>query len=232
MFSTPKLGLLIVATLVCLTLPVSADTINIAVNTGSGSSYTLVTGTITTGNGTVTISISNALSNADVISIAQNISGIYFRVEGYSGNATLTSSSSTDSLDVFKHMGTTRGVQDSTSWIVQNNVNGWLGVCAICAYGPQPGPDWTIIGGSAGPYPLANGSLNNNDPHNPFLSGEVTFTLDVPGITAGSHIQGYYIQFGTSPSPPTAVPDSSSFSLLLVSGTALAGAIGRKMRQQ
>ena len=236
MFSTPKLRLLIVAAFICLGLSAMADTINIAVNTGSGSSYRLVTGSITTGSGTVTISITNALSNADVISIAQNISAIYLRVDGYGGGAALDSSSSYDSINLFNHVGKSSGAQNPTAWIVQNNVNGWFGVCTICVIGPQPGPDWTIIGGTVpyggtAPYLHANGSLNNNDPHNPFLSGVVEFTLTVPGVTADSDILGYYIQFGTTPSPPTTVPDSSSYSLLLLSGLALAGTIVRKVRQ-
>jgi hypothetical protein len=229
MFSISKLQLLIVAAVICLALPLMADTIPITINTGFGSNHHSVSGSVTTGNGTVTISIQNTLGNLGVISIAQNISAIYLRVDGYGGDATLSSSSSTNSIDLSSHWGTSLGPQSSTGWIVQDNVNGWFGVCTICAEGPQPGPDWTIIGGGPGWYPFANGSLNNNDPHNPFLSGEVTFTLNVQGVTANSDILDYYIQFGTTPTPPRAVPDGSSLSsLLMVGGISMAGVIARK----
>jgi exosortase/archaeosortase family protein len=40
---------------------------------------------------------------------------------------------------------------------------------------PPAGPEMTIIGrDGSGSYANSNGSLNNNDPHNPYLVGEVT----------------------------------------------------------
>ncbi len=228
MFSILKLKLLIVAVLICLVPSLMADTVQIAINSGFGADHKRVDGSITTGNGTVTISIENTLSNLSVISIAQNISAIYLRVDGYDGGASLLSSASENSIALYMHVGWPIGEQDPTPWIVQNNVNGWLGVCTICAVGPQPGPDWTIIGGNPGLYLLSNGSLNNNRPHNPYLSGMVQFVLGVPGVTEDSNIRGYYIQFGTTSTPPAPAPDSSSLSLLLLGGTVVGAAIARK----
>ncbi len=67
----------------------------ISVCTGAGCSTTNVSGSIVAGNGTVTITLNNNLTNAQVISVIQNISGVYFQVSGYNGGAvTLASSNS------------------------------------------------------------------------------------------------------------------------------------------
>src|SRR5262245_43337011 len=49
----------------------------ISVCTGAGCSTTNVTGTIVAGNGTVTITLNNNLTNAQMVSVIQNVSGIY-----------------------------------------------------------------------------------------------------------------------------------------------------------
>jgi hypothetical protein len=51
-------------------------------------------GSITAGNGTVTITLNNSLTNAQVLSVGQNISALYFQVIGYSGSGAMLSSSS------------------------------------------------------------------------------------------------------------------------------------------
>src|SRR5258708_12507540 len=50
----------------------------ISVCTGVGCSTTNVTGTIVAGNGTVIITLNNNLTNAQVASVIQNITGVYF----------------------------------------------------------------------------------------------------------------------------------------------------------
>src|SRR5919199_58743 len=70
----------------------------ISVCSGPGCSTTNVSGTIVAGNGTVTITLNNNLTNAQVVSVIQNVSGVYFQVSGYNGGAvSLTSSNSTQS---------------------------------------------------------------------------------------------------------------------------------------
>jgi hypothetical protein len=64
---------------------VKADPISVC--TGAGCSTTNVTGTIVAGNGTVTITLNNNLTNAQVVSVIQNVSGVYFQVSGYNGGA-------------------------------------------------------------------------------------------------------------------------------------------------
>src|ERR1041385_2319820 len=73
----------------------------ISVCTGAGCSTTNVTGTIVAGNGTVTITLNNNLTNAQVVSVIQNVSGVYFQVSGYNGGAvSLSASNSTQSTNI------------------------------------------------------------------------------------------------------------------------------------
>src|ERR1051325_3009779 len=73
----------------------------ISVCTGPGCSTTNVSGTIVAGNGTVTITLNNNLTNAQVVSVIQNISGVYFQVSGYTlGAVSLSGSNSTQSTKI------------------------------------------------------------------------------------------------------------------------------------
>jgi len=87
-FSNLKKFLLAVAAFGILGLAhgtANADPISVC--TGVGCSNTNVSGTIVAGNGTVTITLNNNLTNDQVVSVIQNISGVYFQVSGYNGGA-------------------------------------------------------------------------------------------------------------------------------------------------
>jgi hypothetical protein len=74
-------SVLIIVVVVGLTGAIAkADSISVISGTLGTSSYVNVSGTISAGDGTVTIALSNNLTNSQVISIGQNISGIYFQV--------------------------------------------------------------------------------------------------------------------------------------------------------
>ena len=122
--------------IVILASNVTAKADPISVCTGVGCSTTNVTGTIVAGNGTVTITLNNNLTNAQVVSVIQNVSGVYFQVSGYNGGAvSLSGSNATQSTNIDgTGNAVLAGAVNPTGWAAGNS-GSTITVCVIVRLG-------------------------------------------------------------------------------------------------
>src|SRR5215831_1978438 len=89
---------------------------NFSFTAGSGNTLQNVSGTIVGGNGTVTITITNLLTNAQVNGVIQNVSGIYFNVNAASGPVTGMTSNAFQSTNINSNTGVLAGGLNPTGW--------------------------------------------------------------------------------------------------------------------
>ena len=172
--------------------------------------------------GTLTVSITD--NQANPTDVGQLISDLSF-VCSTCGSSSLTGSSGQE-VSISSNIATL-GSSVTTEWGLSTSGS----TIVLSALGSGQ-PDDLIIG--TGPYTNANGSINGNGPHNPFLDGTVTFTLSVSGLTSVNQLSNVIVSFGTtagddlSVGTPTPTPEPSSLILL---GTGLLG-LGAELRRR
>lgn len=184
--------------------------------------------TFTTGTNTLSISLSNLLTAAEVKSVGQNLSDIFFDLNNVKTGGSVGSSNST-----FVSVGTGGVVTSDVSGASGPNFMGWgltnngSGEWHLNGLGGSETPENTIIGGTAGSftaYSNANASIKNNGPHNPFAQGTATWVLNISGINSDTRVTGAVFSFGTTAGdnvPGTPTPEPASMAVLGIGALAL-----------
>ena len=188
----------------------------------------------------LTIKLSNTL--AGISDAGQLLTDLFFTT----GTGGLTLTSQTGDLVMVDEDKTTKvqTVTDlgmsSPGWSFAPAVIGGVSgfeLCVVCQGGPSHS---TAQGGILGPasgdglYDNANGSIEGNPGHNPFVNGTATFLIGgvAPGSTVGNVIFSFSTTAGANVDgvPSTAVvPEPSSVLLLGVGLLALVG-LGNRLR--
>jgi hypothetical protein len=194
--------------------------------------------TFVTSADTITITLSNLQAN--VTSVAQNLSDLLFTTNGgTTTSATLQSSSGTERTIAAGGTFTDGGVV-STGWGLDAGLP--AGTIHLDDLNGFAGPAHTIIGppDGGGVYSNANGGIAGNGPHNPFLAQTALFTLHVPGVTSDTLITSATFSFNTESgdnvpgcvgercTPTTTTPEPATLTLF---GSGLAF-LGTRLRRK
>ncbi len=184
----------------------------------------------TTSTGQLSITLRNLQSNPTDVS--QCLSALGFSITTGQTAGTLGSGSGLARTVNSDHT-YTDGSTVAAGWVLSAGSSWSLDVLTGTGHA---GPTHTIIGGPNGSnlYANANDSIDHTGgPHNPFLAGDVTFTLNISGLTAASSINNVVFQFATTDGSDTVngspVPDGGTTVLLLGAALSGLGLIRRKL---
>jgi len=173
--------------------------------------------TFVTGNGFMTVTLSDSLANPT--SIGQLVSGLAFAVSEGQTIGTLGSTSANNRK--VKADGTFVDLGPSpTGWALATDFNGGFELCALCTDLGASGPSRLLIGqpSGAGSYQSANASIAGNKPHNPFTTGTSTFLITIPTVTTQSTIASATFFFGTTEGVSVAGSCSAGGGIIISTG--------------
>ena len=183
---------------------------------------------IVTGNGQITITLIDKVVNPT--SVTDNLSAFIFTTSVTPGSESLTSSSAVERSITGNGAGQYADGANpvATGWaLAMNSATTTLDVLGAGAVGPEHTITGSPDAGNA--YSSANGSINGNGAHNPFLDRTATFTLAATGVSSATTILSAYFQFGTSdganrsqgtlstpqaPLPASAAPEPATYGML------------------
>lgn len=210
-----------IAIVVAATFAAAANAAIITYQTPAGSTLdgkpVSAQATFTTGLNQVVISMMNTQANPT--SVIQCLSDLGFTISTGQTVGTLSSSSGLE-RSIAGNGTFTNGSNVATGWQLET------GPLRLHVLGTPIGPAHTVIGGpnNSNIYSNANGSIAGNGPHNAFLTGPITFTISVPGVTADSSISAMYFSYGTTEGnnvPGQQVPEPATLALLAIGGLTL-----------
>jgi hypothetical protein len=210
-------GALVLAAAVGVTVPAKASVITYQLS-GEASA------TITTGNGTIGISLTDLYVNPTG-GVIDDLSALKFTLINLPGAEAITGFTDTE-IDISGSGAvTTTGTNVDPGWLLSTA----SATTTLDVLGGGAGPAHTLIGSTTtGSYPGDTGSVDGNNAHNPFLQQTITWTLSAASVTSATTVTGVTFQFGTTdnsnlinstPFIQTATPEPATWS-------ALAGGIG------
>jgi hypothetical protein len=186
------------------------------------------TALITTGSGTITLTLTDIAVNPSDVTF--NVSGFSFTLSSAPSSESIASSSSV--LRTVAGGGTyTDGATVAPGWAFS-----LIGAVTTLddLGGGGAGPAHTIIGAPAADnkYDAANGGIAGNNAHNPFLDQTATWTFTAAGVTAATTVTATTFQFGTTDGAnqfagvAVATPEPASIAMMI--GAAGLGLIWRR----
>lgn len=208
-----------------------ADTMSFT-GSGSGTDGALAaSATFVTGNGTITVTLSNTLDAQVIRSAGQALSDITFDVSGTPGAISgATSSGQMGNIDSSKKLTDVSGNPDR--WLGAGG-QGNFGISGNTVTletigGGQPSEMIIPFLANGGTYGNINNGFNN---FNAYEIGPATFVIDIAGVNSDTKISNVQFSFGTGPDTflegtPSRTPTTPEPSSLMLLGTGMLAAAG------